>query len=416
LSTIYLAAVIFVLTYVLISLRGLPKLRMNKGAAALIGGALMVLFGIVAFTDVPDSINFDVILLLLGMMILAAGLEFSGFFDIVSDKLVIISGNRVKLLASIMVASAVLSAVILNDAVVLIFTPIVIKCCRRIDCEPVPYLIGVMFSANIGSLATPIGNPQNAYIASESGMTFIDFTVHTLPIALLCLPVAFIIIFLMFRKKLVSPSTTALEIKSRNVDHFGLGVMLTVCIGAFVGFVFSDLLGVKLYVIAMTAGMLALIFMISKNTKNIIWVAKKVDWGILAFFIGLFVLMAGIVNSGLLDQIASLFPGFGDGGSPSILGLTAFSALLSNLVSNVPAVMLIGDMIPQGSMMLWCTLAASSTLAGNATLIGSAANVIVSERSEEMGVKFNFWKFTLVGIPVTLVTLMISVGILTLFG
>jgi Na+/H+ antiporter NhaD/arsenite permease-like protein len=115
-----------------------------------------------------------------------------------------------------------------------------------------------------------------------------------------------------------------------------------------------------------------------------------------------------------LYEIASIFPGFEDGGTPSVLGVTTFAALLSNLVSNVPAVMLIGDLLPSGNVMLWFALAASSTLAGNTTLIASAANVIVSERAESDGVSFNFWKFALVGIPVTIITLLISAGVIML--
>jgi Na+/H+ antiporter NhaD and related arsenite permeases len=222
LNTILVAAIIFVFTYALISVRHLPKVNVNKGLAAAVGGILMIVVGIVAMSDVLDLINFDVIFLLLGMMMLAAGLEFSGFFRIVSDFLVKFSGSKVRLLAYIMVISAVLSAMILNDAVVLIFTPIVIRCCRNTGCNPIPYLIGVMFSANIGSLATPIGNPQNAYVASEAGISFIEFSAHTLPISLVCLPVAFLIIYAIFRKNLTS-DVHVHEDNEKEVDRKTLG-------------------------------------------------------------------------------------------------------------------------------------------------------------------------------------------------
>ena len=415
-NTILVTAAIFVFTYALISIGNLPKLKIDRGVAAAIGGILVILFGIISFTDLPEYVNLNVIFLLLGMMMLVAGLEFSGFFRIVSNFLIRFSGSKVRLLAYVMIICAVLSAVALNDAVVLIFTPIVIRCCRCTDSNPIPYLIGVMFSANIGSLATSVGNPQNAYIASEAGLSFIEFTAHALPVSLLCLPIAFLIVFLIFRKNLTSRTAAPSCGTDMEVDRIRLWATVAIMIGALIGFILSGALGIPIYAVALTAGVLALAVVMSKSAKNAVWVAKKIDWRILVFFIGLFILMGAVTESGLLAQIAAVFPGFGDGETPSIMSVTAFSAVLSNLVSNVPAVMLIGNMLPEGNIMLWIALAASSTLAGNATLIGSAANVIVSERSEREGVHFNFWKFALIGMPVTLVTLFIAVGILTLLS
>ncbi|MCL2296650.1 MAG: SLC13 family permease [Methanomassiliicoccaceae archaeon] len=415
-NTILVTAAIFVFTYALISVGNIPKLKIDRGVAAAVGGILVILFGLVSLTDLPEYVDLNVIFLLLGMMMLVAGLEFSGFFRIVSDFLIRFSGSKIRLLAYVMIICAVLSAVALNDAVVLIFTPIVIRCCRYTDSNPIPYLIGVMFSANIGSLATSVGNPQNAYIASEAGLSFIEFAAHAFPVSLLCLPIAFLFILLIFRKNLTADTPSQPLGADMEVDRFRLWATVAIMLGALAGFVVSGPLGIPIYVIALTAGILALAVVMSKSAKNAVWVAKKVDWRILVFFIGLFVLMGAVTESGLLAQIASVFPGFGDGETPSIMSVTAFSAVLSNLVSNVPAVMLIGNMLPEGNIMLWIALAASSTLAGNATLIGSAANVIVSERSEREGVHFNFWKFALIGVPVTLVTLFIAVGILTLLS
>jgi Na+/H+ antiporter NhaD/arsenite permease-like protein len=414
LDTLLITAAVFVFTYALISMGNLTKIRIDRGMAAAVGGILVVLLGIVSLTDVLDLVNFNVIFLLLGMMMLVAGLEFSGFFRIVSDILIERSGSKVRLLAYVMIICAVLSAIALNDAIVLIFTPVVIKCCRRTGSNPIPYLIGVMFSANIGSLATSVGNPQNAYIASKAGLSFIDFAAHTIPISLVCLPVAFLFIYAIFRKTLSSDAPVPSEDDVATVDRTRMWTVLMITIGALAGFTVSGMIDVPIHIIAMAAGILALIVVMSRSAKNIVWVAKKVDWRILVFFAGLFILMGAVDTSGLLDQIASFFPGFGAGETPSVLGVTAFSAVLSNLVSNVPAVVLMGDMLPDGNVLLWIALAASSTLAGNATLIGSAANVIVAERSEDEGIQFNFWKFALIGVPVTLVTLFIAVGILTL--
>ena len=415
-NAVLVTAAVFIFTYALISVGNVPKIRINRGLAAALGGLLIILFGIVPAADIFGFVNFGVIFLLLGMMMLVAGLEFSGFFSIVSDRMIERSGSRVKLLAYVMIVCAVLSAVALNDAVVMIFTPIVIRCCRATGSNPMPYLIGVMFSANIGSLATSVGNPHNAYIASESGISFIDFAAHTLPISLVCLPVAFLIIYAVFRKNLTSGTAVRSGSGGMEVDRVRLLTVVSIMLGALIGFALSGMLGIQTYAVALTAGALALAVVMSRSPKNIVWAAKRINWNILVFFIGLFVLMGGIVESGLLDQIASVFPGFGPGETPSVAGVAVFTAVLSNLVSNVPAVVLIANMLPGDDMMLWFALAASSTLAGNTTLIGSAANVIVSERSEEEGVSFSFWRFALIGIPVTIVTLLAAVGILMLMS
>jgi len=413
-DTILVTAVIFVFTYALISAGNIKRLKINRGIAAAVGGVLMLVFGIVALTDVPDLIHFNVLFLLLGMMMLVAGLEFSGFFRIVSRTLINYSGSKVKLLALVMIICAVLSAVALNDAVVLIFTPIVIRCCRLTSSNPIPYLIGVMFSANIGSLATAIGNPQNAYIASKAGLSFIEFSAHALPVSLVCLPIAFVMIYAIFRKNLSSETTVTVVDDEDEIDHVRMRVVVAILVGALVGFIFSGFLGISTGTIALIAGVASLVVVMTKSPKKIVWVAKRVDWRILLFFIGLFIIMGAVETSGLLAEIASVFPGFGEGEYPSIIGVSGFAAVLSNLVSNVPGVMLIGSMLPAGDMSLWFTLAISSTLAGNATIIGSAANVIVSERAGDAGIQFNFWKFAAVGVPVAFVTIMVAIGMLTI--
>ena len=409
---IFITAIILVFTYTLISIGNLPKIKLNSSAVAAGGSIFVILFGIVSLTDILKFINLNVIFLLLGMMMLVAGLEFSGFFRIIADFLIRFSDNKVKLLAYVMIICAVLSAITLNDAVVMIFTPIMIRCCRKTNTNPIPYLIGVMFSANIGSLATFVGNPQNVYIASEAGISFIEFTANTLPISLVCMPIAFLIIFLIFRKNLTSSTPVSLCSEEMEIDWSRLWATVGIMFATLAGFVLSGFVRVPIYVIALIGGILALVVVMTKSPRNITWVAKKVDWRILIFFIGLFILMGAVEKSGLLIHVASVFPGFGEGETPSFIRVFVFSAVLSNILSNVPAVMLIGNMIPEGNTMLWIALAASSTLAGNATLIGSAANVIVSERSKREEIHFSFWKFALIGIPVTIITLFVAAGIL----
>ncbi|MFA7044435.1 MAG: SLC13 family permease, partial [Bacteroidales bacterium] len=305
-----------------------------------------------------------------------------------------------------------LSAIALNDAVVLMFTPIVIRCCSKIKTNPIPYLVGMMMSANIGSMATAVGNPQNAYISTAAGIDFLQFSMYLAPVAIVCLPVVFLLIWCFYRKNLNEPFGNEITVKNeinQNIDPLRLKLMLVTTILMLIGFAISGYLDVQTYEIALFAGVVSLIIVMSKSTKDIKWVAGRIDWTILIFFIGLFILIAGVVKSGLIVELAGIFPGFGEGETPTMLSLSVFTAILSNLFSNVPAVMLISEMMSVGDLSLWLVLAASSTLAGNATLIGSAANIIVAERSEEYGIKLNFFKFIIIGMIVTIVTIIIMI-------
>ena len=405
-ETVVIAAlVVFILTYVLIAVNKTPWFEIKRSYAALAGALLMLMIGALSFNDALDSINYKVLLLLLGMMTLVAGLEFTGFFTLVSDLILKYSGSGAKLLFLIMVVSAILSAIALNDAVVLMFTPIVIRCCRKIKVNPILYLVGLMMAANIGSIATAVGNPQNAYIVSFYGISFLDFSLYSLPIAISCLAVCFLILLAIFRGSLMRKAEiTQCEEETRDIDRIRLGVMIAIVCITFVGFMLTGIFDIELYQVALVSGLSSLIIVSTCSPREIRWVVCRIDWHILLFFIGLFILIGGASHSGLIDEFSSMIPGFGEGETPSDVMLSVFSVILSNLVSNVPAVMLIAQMMPSASLMLCIVLAASSTLAGNTTLIGSAANIIVAERSERYGVRIDFVRFMLIGLAVTIAT------------
>ena len=395
------AGLIFTVTYALIAVRrmGGADIRMPYAAAA--GAVLMVLTGIVSPSEAADSIDFGTLFLLLGMMLMASALEVCGFFDIAVSVLIrnAVTGRR--FLLTVMVLSAVLSAVMLNDAVVLLLTPAVIGCCISLKARPVPYLVGTFVSANIGSAATAVGNPQNAYIASKAGIDFLTFSGYMVPLSVMCLIASYLILAHVFSKDLgMQPAEPA----AMPADRTGLKVLIALLICTMAMFALSGIVGLELYQIALCAGALALLVACTRGRAAAVRTVTRVDWGVLLFFIGLFVIMAGAVDTGLVSAVADLFPGFSDG-SPSIGEMTLFSSVLSNLISNVPAVMLIGEMVPVGDTALWMTLAASSTLAGNMTLIGAAANVIVEEEAEKEGRALGFTEYLKAGIPVSAVTL-----------
>ncbi|TLZ66984.1 MAG: anion transporter, partial [Methanobacteriota archaeon] len=199
------ATAVFLVTYVLISLRTVRRFPIERPAVAMLGGALMLVLGVLTPAEALLAINLDVILLLVGMMVLVSGLEVCGFFDLVSSRIVTRARTQVSLLVWLMVATAALSALVLNDTIALLVTPVVVRSARALRVKPVPYLVAVAIAANVGSVATEVGNPQNAFIAIRSGIPFLAFSAYLLPVAIACLAVSIGLVWLVFRKDLSAP-------------------------------------------------------------------------------------------------------------------------------------------------------------------------------------------------------------------
>jgi Na+/H+ antiporter NhaD/arsenite permease-like protein len=261
----------------------------------------------------------------------------------------------------------------------------------------------------------------------------VDFSARLVPVSVACMLVAIAILYLVFRKDIEKGSAQEFRrkilaegwkafseeivkgdavatsgLRKLKERKLGLYTLLGITALTFAAFVASHVLGTPIAIIAFFAGVASLFFVPLVSNVKAKEMLTGVDWSIILFFVGLFVVLRGVRDSSLLTEIKDFFPGFGDGGAPTVEWLTALSAFLSNLVSNVPAVMLLSEMIPISQTDLWLALAASSTLAGNATILGAAANVIVAEKAEGMGVQINFWKFTLVGFPIAMATLFVS--------
>jgi Na+/H+ antiporter NhaD/arsenite permease-like protein len=437
-DALWVGAAVFLVTFALISIRRFPGVRIDRPAAALLGAGLMLVFGVVSPEAAISAINMDVVLLLVGMMLLVAGLELCGFFEWVSIRMIKHSKNQFQLLALTMAGTGALSALVLNDTVVLLFTPIIIRTCRLLKSNPIPFLIAEAVAANIGSVATVVGNPQNAYIATKAGISFVDFSAKLLPVSAVCMVVAILMLLLFYRKELEGEGAREVrkEISALGWEEFqrrllgdnshpgpsvrtmekrrtGLLALLGITGVTFVAFVGSHVLGTPVAIIAFLGGTAAVFVLPIISDVKAKDMLAGVDWSIILFFVGLFVVIAGVKTCGLLDRMSDFFPGFGDGTVPTPAWLTALSAVLANLVSNVPAVMLLSEMIPLSQTDLYLVLASSSTLAGNATILGAAANVIVAEKAEAMGVEIGFWRFTIVGFPVAMVTLFVSTMILS---
>lgn len=418
-----LALGIFLLTYVLISMRTLVGIKLERPAVALFGAALMVVAGVLGTDDVlgvfgPQGSLTQVILLLLGMMLLVGALELVGFFDLVARLLIGRARSPRQFLTLLMVTVALLSALVLNDTIVLLFTPVVIRSCRALGVNPVPYLVAEAVAANVGSVATEVGNPQIALIAIDSGIPFMEYTTFMAPLTAGCLALGIVILRWVYRKSLGTTLGGRATAPSTDPQHprAPLAFLMAVTLAVVVAFFLSGSFGLNLPLVAFTGGAVATFAIPLFRVNTARQVFQRVDWSILLFFVGLFVLLRGVEVAGVMDSFVQGFNGLSGGQLTTVGWLTAIAAILSNLISNVPAVVLLNRVILPGTAMsgaavprhVWLTLAASSTLAGNATILGAAANVIVVQLASAEGVEVSPWEFVRGGLAVTLVTLVAS--------
>ena len=404
-ASLYVAAAIFVLTFALLSIRSIRSYRLDRPAVALFGAALMLAFGIVTPVKAMEALSggLGVLVLLLGMMLLVAGLDVCGFFDLVSRRIAEVSQSQLHFLVLLFGSTAILSALVLNDTIALLMTPIVVKTCRTLRINAAPFLVALALAANIGSVATPVGNPQNAYIAIQGAIPFGTFTSRLLPVAALSLAVGLAVVWLAFRKDLsahVEGFQEARKAAPVIVQRRGLALTLAVVIGTVAAFSLSspDMLPFA----ALIGGSLVLLILpaLAHTTPRTLF--EKVDWSVLILFLGLFIVMKGVQTSGLLGAIMAQLGANAVGSD--VWQLTAASGLVSNLVSNVPAVLLLAPLVPTAQTNLWLALAASSTLAGNATILGAAANIIVVQVAAKAGADVSMRDFVKAGLPTAFLT------------
>lgn len=401
---------IFLLTYLLISLRRLAHIPLERPAVALLGASLMVLSGAVTPAAALAAIDLNTLLLLIGMMMVVVTLESTGFFGYLALRVVEHSRTQARLMVGLALSTALLSALVLNDTVVLFFTPIIIHAARLLDVNPVKFLVVEALSANIGSVATEIGNPQNAYIATASGIPFARYLLVMAPVMAVTLTLAILLCLFLYRRELrqpIDPSRAhALDAQQTITQPRLLALGLVTVAALFVGFLLSHRWGLPLSLIALSGGSL-LVFLapvLGRSSPRILF--RRIDWSIILLFIGLFVVLEGVSASGLVDRLFQAAESARPGAITTVPGLGILASIVSNLISNVPAALLFSQVIADvATESLWLTLAAATTLAGNATILGAAANIIVAEKSEELGVGISFWEFTRIGLPVTLVTL-----------
>jgi Na+/H+ antiporter NhaD/arsenite permease-like protein len=394
-----IALVAFAGTYLGLALGRLPLFRVDRTGVSIIGAAVVVVTGVLPWDRAVAAVDAHTLVLLFGMMIVAAYLRLSGFFRLVTYAAVRRAHTPVGLLALVIVAAGVLSALFVNDVICLVMAPIVLDLVRQLRLPPAPYLIALATAANVGSVATLTGNPQNMLVGSFSGIAYRSFLLREAPVAVVGLALVFLVIWLAYRRRL-PPALPAGDLEERFAVHRALMIKTMAAVSVML---VAFLAGVPIALVAIGGAAYCLLTRRVNPDK----VYREIDWGLLVLFTGLFVVIGGVEASGLAGELLGWAQAIG---LHRPVVLVAVTAGLSNLVSNVPAVLLFRTVIPTFGepTRAWLLLAMASTLAGNLTILGSVANLIVVEQARGVGVQIGFAEYSRVGVPVTLLTLLVG--------
>jgi Na+/H+ antiporter NhaD/arsenite permease-like protein len=417
--TTWLVIAAFAAAYVLIATE-----RIHRVAAALSGAAAMVLLGVVdahtAFFSDETGVDWNVIFLLLGMMIIVSVIKQTGVFEY----LAIWSAKRARgrpfaIMVMLIVITAVASALLDNVTTVLLIAPVTLLVCDRLGVPPIPFLLAEAMASNIGGTATLIGDPPNIIIASKSGLTFNDFLINLAPIVVVLIAVFVLMCRFMFRSAFhydAERVASVMELDEREVisDHGLLvkcGVVLTLVMAGFIG---HSALHLEPSIVAMM-GAGALVAVSRTEPDEFL---EDVEWPTLVFFMGLFVMVGALVEVGVMADIGTwLIDSVGDEYFLAGTGLIWGSAALSGIVDNIPYVAtmapIVNDLVGAGAgadqaNALWWALALGADLGGNATAVGASANVVIIGIAARNGHKISFWHFTKYGLMVTFVTISIT--------
>jgi Na+/H+ antiporter NhaD/arsenite permease-like protein len=402
-ARIVAAYCIFLASYVVFALGKFPGLKIDRTGAAIVGAVGMVAFRIVRAQDTLHYIDFQTVVLLFSMMLIVGNLHLVGFFEWNAEAVL----RRLKpqhLLPAVVFTCGLLSAFFVNDIVCLVMVPFVLSITHRMKLHPLPYLLAVATASNIGSVATITGNPQNMLIGSFSGIHYRDFLMHLGPIALIGLFIDWGVLHWVHMRNAPVVADQKDEIPLPELDLSKLTKPVIVAIAVVVGF----FVGVDPPLMAALGAALLLITRTLEPQK----LYKEVDWGLLVFFVGLFLIVGGAENAGITNKLLQI----AHHGNLQNMGVfTITVAALCNVVNNVPAVMLLKALVPgfANPRTAWMVLAMASTLAGNLTITGSVANIIVVETAKPE-IEIRFQDYLKAGVPITLMTLLIGWALLEL--
>jgi Na+/H+ antiporter NhaD/arsenite permease-like protein len=388
------AYIIFVASYLVFALGKFPGLKIDRPGAAIIGAVAMIAFRIVPPAEALHFVDFSTIILLFSMMLIVGNLHLVGFFEWNVEFIL----RRLKpayLLPVVIFACGIFSAFFVNDIVCLVMVPFVLAITRRMRLAPLPYLLAVATSSNVGSVATITGNPQNMLIGSYSGIPYREFLFHLGPVALVGLFLNWGVLHWMCMRRMAgAPKPRSILLPELDLSRLTKPAIVVTAV--IIGF----MLGMPP---AMMAALGAAALLITRTTEPR-KLYDEVDWGLLVFFVGLFVIVGGAEKAGIVARLLEFAHHW------NLQRLSIFTlvvTLFSNIVSNVPAVMLLKSLAPgfPDPATAWLVLAMASTLAGNLTITGSVANIIVVETAKTE-VPIGFWDYFRVGFPITLLTIL----------
>jgi Na+/H+ antiporter NhaD/arsenite permease-like protein len=395
-----LALLIFFATYGVVAFGRLPFFRIDRAGAAFLGAALMLASGVVSREAAYRAIDLDTIALLLGMMIVVASLRLAGGFRLIAGWVVLRARHPLLLLSAVVLVSGVLSAFMVNDTICLVMTPLVLDVVRRLGRRAKPYLIAIATASNIGSVATITGNPQNMIVGSLSHIPYRAFAGALAPVAASGLALTIVLIACIWRREFFVRVTLAAE-PERTVIFMPLVKVTLIVVLALIIALFAGAPPSEAAVVA--GGILLLLGRLKPGRFY-----GEIDWPLLLMFAGLFIVVAGVQAAFFGPRIVAVAQTWHlDRTAP----LAIIVAILSNVVSNVPAILLLRPFIDPlpGADHAWLVAAMASTLAGNFTILGSVANLIVVQRAAAEGVRIGFWDYFVIGAPLTLLTLLIGI-------
>lgn len=402
------ALLIFGATYLLIAGRRLSWLGLDRPAGVFVGAVVAVAAGVLSPAEAIRAIDLSTLLLLFGVMGMGAFLALDGFFEAGGARLVVWAGSPARLLGLIVWAAGGLSALITNDAVCVLGAPLVVSLVQKHKLPPLPFLLALATAANTGSVATLVGNPQNMLCGTLGGLGYREHLLLAGPIALLCLAINHALLLGLFRTELggatLQPESVPSPIAPRTFGTLGI-IAGTACVYA---------LGADLAWTA--AGGFTVLMLLHRRDTRGLW--PLIDSTVLLFFAGLFVVVEALNRSGAPAWFFVEWPLAGLVEGRLGLGpLAAVFVLGSNVVSNVPFILVIADQVEQlpDPRVGWELLAVTSTIAGNLTVLGSVANIIVAESARELG-GLPFWAYARVGVPLTLLSTLVALGWFSLFS
>lgn len=419
---VIISAGLLLLAYIFIATEKIPKMTI-----ALLGAAITIVLGLVSQTkSIDDMINphyfinfvdFNVIFLLVSMMIIVSITTRSGVFNWIANELLkFTKGHPIKVLCALGLFTAVTSAFLDNVTTVILIMPITFVIAKKLDIDPIPFLLTEIFTSNIGGTATLIGDPPNIIIGSAGGLSFVDFIKELTPVVLVILLVIIGLLSFIFRKKLHATEDKMKEVATIDNTHTitdkKLMLRSIIVLGLVIlGFMLHDIIHIETCVVAMLGAAFLMIF---EKPEDIL---KDVEWNTIFFFIGLFIIIGGLEASGGIRLMAEWIIKVTQGSqaATSMIILWA-SGVISGIIDNIPYTATMAPMLveiqktmgPQYTYPLWWALSLGACLGGNMTIIGAAANVIVSENANKEGYPISFMRFLKYGVGIVSISLLIS--------